>query len=134
MNVTLELVSSFKRKDVKGIMALIAAEHNEDLAKEINEAGRLTNALIDRTIGVLVDIDEPVEVEEFEEPLPEFAEASIQDKAKEEAEEFVNQLADLTKLIEAGEKKKAKKLYKAIKESGIRGSEIKKFKDQIKAL
>ena len=125
MKVTLELVAAFKRKNVKDIMTLIVAEHNEELAKEVTDAGRLTNALIDRTIGTLVGN----EVEEFKEPLPEFAEQAVED-----AEEFVAQLQDLDMLIEAGKYKKAKKLLKAIKETGIKGSEINKRAEQVKAL
>ena len=123
--VNAEMMSAIKRKNVKDMLALMLAfDGNEEGAELVSKAGRLTDKLY-KNAGCYAE-DECCT---FEEPLPEFAE-----KAVDEAEEFKNQLHDLDTLIAKGKKKKAKKLLKAIKDTGIKGSEITKRKQLVKEL
>jgi len=138
-----ELVKAFKDKRYKDVLELIVVARDEELANEVKEAGRLTNALVERTLGKLNTIEAEPE-DTFEEPLPEFADAAIEmdtllavlDAQFEELDaQFEDaQFEELDALIAKGKKKKAKKLFKAMTETGIKGSEMDKRKELIKGL
>lgn len=123
---TLALVSAIKRKQIKEVLTeLLLINGKDEEAQEVKEAGRLTNALIDRVCASSIEGLLGTEVDNAEESV----------EASQHAEnELEAQFKDLGKLIDAGDKKKAKKLYKAMKESGLKGSEMDKAKKAIKAL
>ncbi len=125
-----EYWSAFKRKDVAALTAMALSAVGEDEAAEIaKETTRVTDAAVRRirealTVGEVEAIVEPDEVceNEVEETEEEVVTGSI-----EEHNEIVEAIA-------AGKRKKAKKLLKAAIEGGAKGSQIKEFKKQIKAL
>ena len=123
--VNAEMMSAIKRKNVKDMLELMLAfDGNEEGAELVSKAGRLTDKLY-KDAGCYAED----ECRTFEEPLPEFAEAAV-----EAAQEAIDQLKDLDTLIAKGKKKKAKKLLKAIEDTGAKGSEITRRKQLIKGL
>jgi len=150
--VSLELISGIKRKQVKDIVAaLLTMLGDEEQAEFINNSGRVTTGMIDRVFAPYLDTDteaepkseEPAEepedaptVKTTEEPKSEDGVdvEAVQKKAKEDAQEAIDQLKDLDTLIAKGKKKKAKKLLKAILETGVKGAEISVRKQQVKEL
>lgn len=126
------------RKDVKEMVAvLLEAEGKTSQAKAWRDTSRVTKALIDRT---LINGEEEPEVEEPAEEVPEVEEPETPSKevADKEMNESANELEglfeDVTKALNKGKKKKAKKALQALEDAGVSGSEFNKLKKQIKAL
>jgi len=122
MNAT--LISAFKRKDVKAIIAeLLTQEGKDEQAKEVTDAGRLTIALIDRTC---------IPSEQVEKPLSIFAEALVVGEKGENI--LITMHNNIVKALDKGKGKKALKLIKASIEQGVKGAVIEKQMEQAKAL
>ncbi len=120
------LIAAFKRKNVKDIMAeVLEAEGKEAEAQEVRDAGRLTNALIDRTCIGEVETDMPEEATEEEADLT---------YADEPVNGSIEEHEDIVKAIAKGKKKRAKRLLHDAVEGGMSGSIVKEFKKQIKEL
>ena len=128
--VSLELISGIKRKQSKDIVAaLLTMLGDDEQAEFITNSGRVTTGMIDKVFASYLDTDT------LEEPAEEGVDVeALQEKAKEDAQEAVNQLKDLDALILKGKKKKAKKLLKAILETGASGAAISVRKQQVKEL
>ena len=126
LKMTEKMISALKRKDIKSIIVTLLAEAgHEEASKEVQNAGRITSALIDRTCGAL-------EEKQFGEPLPAFAEQAIKDAEKEN--ELIAIDADIKALLAKGKGKKAMKLIKAAMEMGVKGSVIKELLAEAKQL
>jgi len=112
------LLSALIRKQPKDILAvLLEIDGKPEVAEEVRAAGRFTKALVDRSVKL--ETTEPVEEEKFEEPLPEFAEAAVEDN------ELLAIHTDIENLLAKGKGKKALKLIKASMANGTKGSVIK---------
>ena len=100
------LLSALIRKQPKDILAvLLEIDGKPEVAETVRAAGRFTKALVDRS----VTLEPCCEEEKFEEPLPEFAEAAVED-----VQEVVT-VADIKALVESGKKKHLKAAKKAFK-------------------
>ena len=116
-----EMMSAVKRKNVKDMLAiLLLADGNEEGAKLVSDAGRLTEKLY-KDAGCYDNVEAEVEAEVKTVP------AGINP-------EDPFQLNELDTLIAKGKKKKAKKLLKEIQATGLKGSELSKRKAAVKAL
>jgi len=127
--MTKTLIAALKRKDMKGIIATLLREEGKEVeAKEVEGASRITAALIDRTcVNSIEDSDKAIDPTEldYQEPINEEA-------AKNS--ELIELEKAVRKAIKKGNYKKAKKALKALKESGIEGSEIDSLTKEVKAL
>ena len=135
MNVnTDEFFGIVKRKDMLGLLGYIFKEIGEDDAAEVvGGTTRFTAAAVDRMRKALKGDPEEApccDPEESIGALPNFEAKVCCDAENEIADQF----ADLDKLIAKGKKKKAKKLYAAMEESGLTGDEMEKRKKEIKGL
>jgi hypothetical protein len=134
-------VSAMKRKSVAELGAMILREvyGKEDEAKELEEAGRITVALIDRTCiiteGDLVDNSGSNENDEVSVETTDATELTFADSAVvEDTEPAHDWEADIRKAIKKGKGKKALKLIKEAKDNGTSGSVLKDLKKQAEAL
>jgi hypothetical protein len=112
-------VAAMKRKDVKALGAIILRDiyGEEEKAKELADASRLTVPLIDRTcIGS--------EVEEA--PEKEIEQEQDETTAEEVVEPELTDARKIQILIEKGKFKKAKKLLKELDEDHPNRKEFKK--------
>ena len=105
------LLSALIRKQPKDILAvLLEIDGKPEVAETVRQANRFTKALVDRS----VTLEPCCEEEKFEEPLPEFAEAAVEDETTEE--DITITVAGIKALVETGKKrhlKAAKKAFKA---------------------
>ena len=123
-------VAVMKRKDVKALGAIILREvyDEEESAKELESAGRLTNALIERTCLETVEEAEPtINEDEEEHSEPEHSEPETENKVTDGFD-------DVRKAIKKGKKKKALKLIIAHHENGSKGSVLSNLKKEAKGL
>jgi len=113
-------VASMKRKNIKALGAIILREifGEGDKANELEEASRLTPALIDRTC---------LETKPVVEEPPAEAPAETPAETKPKGDDGFN---DVRKAIKKGKGKKALKLIKAHKDNGSRGSVLTGLKNQ----
>jgi iron uptake system EfeUOB component EfeO/EfeM len=120
--------SGVKRKDFSAVLAIAFTMAGEDEAAEIaRNTTRMTDAAIKRMRDALGRETEVVED----------SDKAIDPSELDYADED-NELIELTegieKAIKAGKKKKAKKLFKELKATGLKGSEMDKIKKAIKEL
>ncbi len=120
--------SAYKRKDVNALVAMALSAVGEDEASEIaKETTRATDAAVRR-------IREALTVEEVVEESDKAIDPTELDHVEEVVTGSIEEHNEIVEAIAAGKRKKAKKLLKAAIEGGARGSAIKDFKKQIKAL
>jgi len=120
-----QMMSAVKRKNIKDMLALMLSfDGNVEGADKVSAASRLTEKLL-KDVGCY-DNGEPEEVEEVE-PCCETEEVEVNT-------EDPFQFNELDALIAQGKKKKAKKLLKEIKATGLKGSELSKRKALVKGL
>ena len=123
--MTKKIVSAIKSKRLNEIVAEILRSDGLDAeATEMESAGRMTVALIDRTCKA-TDLEES---EKVEAPKPEV------EKEEELKEHGSDGLNDVRKAIEKGKGKKALKLIKAHKENGLEGPVLSGLKKEAEAL
>ena len=109
--MTKTLISAFKRNDRKAILAEVLEMNGQtEQAEEVREASRVTAALINRVC---------VEVETVEEREPNIL-IDLEDEIREH--------------IAEGHKKKAKKAWKRLSETGSGGSVMKELRKTIKGM
>ena len=142
------LFSAVKRKDVRDMLVYLLGEAGETEAMEIMKSkSRITDAAIREVREALgttkveykmeatatVETDDKVETEE-EEADPTDLTFENGGEVNENVIDLAGMLKDLEKAIEKGKKKKAKKILAELEDLGLKGSEIKKLKKQVKEL
>ncbi len=126
--------AAYKRKDVSMIIAMAFEACGEDDAAEIaKETTRVTNAAVIRIREALTMGKPDAEEEEVVETPEDEIEETVEE-TEETVSGSIEEHQELVDAIAAGKRKKAKKLLKAMVEGGAKGSQIKTFKKQIKAL
>lgn len=114
--MTKSIVGAIKRKDVKALAGeILRSEGLDTEADEIEQAGRLTTALIDRTC-VAVDAEESedvdaTEVEDTDEPT--LDEDEVESNA---SDKDVYNIGEIKALCKKGDKKSVKKAKKAFED------------------
>jgi iron uptake system EfeUOB component EfeO/EfeM len=120
--------SAVKRKDFSAVLAIAFAAAGEDEAAVVaNDTTRMTDAAIKRMREALGSETEVVEDSD------KAIDPSELDYA-DEGNELIELTEGIEKAINAGKKKKAKKLFKELKATGLKGSEMDKIKKAIKEL
>ncbi len=118
--------SAVKRKSVLEILALVFEEAGlSEVAEECKNSTRITDAFMGRVKSLV-----PEEVVEAGEAVKE----AVKEAVEEEVDAITEAFNDMDAAIEAGKRKKAKKIYKLMKENGIDGSEMDKRKKLIKKM
>jgi VIT1/CCC1 family predicted Fe2+/Mn2+ transporter len=116
--------SAVKRKDFSAVLAIAFAMMGEDKAAEVaRNTTRMTDAAITRmkdALGGEVETEEPL--------------TYADDLVTDEGNELIELTEAIEKAIKEGKKKKAKKLFKELEATGLKGSEIKQIKKAIKEL
>jgi len=139
------LWSAVKRKNIQDILEIVFTEIGEaDAAAIARETTRMTDAAITRMKNALsAPEEEEVEVDDVEETEVEVEDVETQSDADDIADEMLAQreedeisimIKDVEKAIAKGKKKKAKKAFAILKESGLKGSVVDGLKKQIKKM